>query len=64
MDKSAQLVSAIKQKASLVDYVSKHIKLQKKGDSYLGLCPFHHEKSPSFTVNVQLPDAVTFTLII
>lgn len=41
----------IKDKISLVDYVSKFVKLKVSFNKYLGLCPFHLEKSPSFHVD-------------
>ncbi|QXK92052.1 DNA primase [Neoehrlichia mikurensis] len=41
----------IKSKAKLSDVVAKRIKLLKKGNVFIGLCPFHNEKTPSFTVN-------------
>ena len=36
---------------NIVDVVSAYLPLNKKGGSYWGLCPFHHEKTPSFSVN-------------
>ena len=44
-------VSSLKSKADIVSVVSSYIPLTKKGSQYWGNCPFHHEKTPSFTVN-------------
>lgn len=41
----------LKDKNNLVELVSKYLPLQLKGGRYWGVCPFHHEKTPSFTVN-------------
>ncbi|MCL1923952.1 MAG: DNA primase [Defluviitaleaceae bacterium] len=41
----------ILQGTDIVDLIGSHISLKKSGDSYLGICPFHNEKSPSFTVS-------------
>lgn len=38
-------------KASLVQYISKSIELEKRGNQYWGCCPFHHEKTPSFNIS-------------
>ncbi len=35
----------------LVDLVSRYVQLKKTGSNYVGLCPFHNEKTPSFTVS-------------
>ena len=38
-------------RVNIVDVVSAYLPLNKKGANYWGLCPFHHEKTPSFSVN-------------
>lgn len=38
-------------KVNIVEIINLYVKLQKKGNSYLGLCPFHNEKTPSFNVS-------------
>lgn len=45
------LVEEIRTKNDIVEVISSYIKLQRKGSSYFGLCPFHNEKSPSFSVS-------------
>lgn len=49
--KFCDLKNEILSKISLSELVQKDIKLTRKGNSFLGLCPFHHEKTPSFTIN-------------
>ena len=45
------VVSQIKDKLDVLDVVSKDVILKKNGSNYWGLCPFHKEKTPSFSVN-------------
>lgn len=45
------IVEQIKNKANLVEIIGRYTELKKKGKDYIGLCPFHNEKSPSFSVN-------------
>ena len=49
-----ELVTKIKDKADIVDIVSEQVILKKNGSRYWGLCPFHKEKTPSFSVNPSL----------
>ncbi|MDX2096523.1 MAG: DNA primase [Leptolyngbyaceae cyanobacterium bins.59] len=44
-------IEAVKEKADIVDVVSEHVVLKKRGKDFVGLCPFHDDKSPSFTVS-------------
>lgn len=46
-------IRRIKNTANIVDLIAEHVVLKKAGRNYLGLCPFHAEKTPSFTVNPE-----------
>ena len=46
-------ISEIRERASIVEVVSDHLTLKKLGRNHIGLCPFHSEKTPSFTVNEE-----------
>lgn len=44
-------IDDVKQRADIYDVVSDHVVLRKRGKDYIGLCPFHDEKTPSFSVS-------------
>ncbi len=44
----------VRQAADIVDVVSDHVKLRRSGSNFTGLCPFHNEKTPSFSVSPKL----------
>jgi len=44
-------IAAVRDRADIVDIVSEHVVLKKQGKDYVGLCPFHDDKSPSFSVS-------------
>jgi len=46
-------IEEIRNRINIVDLVSEYITLKKAGRNYLGSCPFHKEKTPSFTVNAE-----------
>lgn len=45
------MIEEIRSRNDIVSVISEYVKLQRKGSSYFGLCPFHNEKSPSFSVS-------------
>lgn len=48
---SDDIIEDVRMKNDIVDVISQYVKLTRKGSSYFGLCPFHNEKSPSFSVS-------------
>lgn len=48
---SDDMIEEVRVKNDIVDVISQYVKLQRKGSSYFGLCPFHNEKTPSFSVS-------------
>ncbi len=48
---SEQFIASLLSRINLVDLISKKVNLRQVGNNFIGLCPFHQEKTPSFTVN-------------
>lgn len=48
---SPEYIDALLERVVLSDLIGRYVKLTRKGHEALGLCPFHHEKTPSFTIN-------------
>ena len=50
---SDEIIEQVRSSNDIVDVIGQYVHLKKKGSSYFGLCPFHNEKSPSFSVSRQ-----------
>ncbi|KEI08599.1 DNA primase [Clostridium sp. K25] len=48
---SEEIIEKIKEQNNIVDVISESVKLKRTGRSFIGLCPFHNEKTPSFSVS-------------
>ena len=48
---SEEIVDEVREKNDIVDVISPYVRLTRRGSNYVGLCPFHNEKTPSFSVN-------------
>jgi DNA primase len=48
---SENKIEEVRSAANIVDIISEYVQLRKRGKNYIGLCPFHNEKTPSFTVS-------------
>lgn len=53
MQIQAKFLDTLRSRLSLAEIVGRTVKLTRKGREFTGLCPFHHEKTPSFTVNEE-----------
>ena len=47
----AKFLEELKNKNDIIDVAGKYVQLEQRGGNYWGRCPFHHEKTPSFTIN-------------
>ena len=45
-----EVIDEVRMQNDIVEVISQYVPLKQKGNSYFGLCPFHNEKTPSFTV--------------
>lgn len=52
-DLSPPVVARVREAADMVEIVSEHVALKRRGRNWVGLCPFHEEKTPSFSVNPE-----------
>ncbi|MBX2932358.1 MAG: DNA primase [Chitinophagaceae bacterium] len=48
-----QTIEQIKSRIDIIDIIGEYVKLKKRGSNYIGLCPFHNEKTPSFSVSAS-----------
>lgn len=53
MQISEEVIEKIKEQNDIVDIISEDVRLKKSGKNYMGLCPFHNDKSPSFSVSSE-----------
>ena len=59
---SDDIIEEVRMKNDIVDVISQYVKLTRRGSSYFGLCPFHNEKTPSFSVNTIQADVLLLWL--
>ncbi|MDZ4957213.1 DNA primase, partial [Clostridium perfringens] len=51
MQISEEILEKVKEQNDIVDVISESVRLKRSGRNFSGLCPFHHEKTPSFSVS-------------
>ena len=61
---SREVIDEVISRNDIVDVISGYVKLKKNGSSYTGLCPFHNEKSPSFSVSGQRQMKSIFIIVL
>ena len=49
------VIDEIREKSNIVEVIGQYVQLKKAGKNYVGLCPFHEEKTPSFSVAEDNP---------
>jgi len=59
---SDDIIKEVQDRADILEIVSEYTSLKKRGDSYIGLCPFHSEKTPSFNVDVEKKTVLLFRM--
>ena len=50
---SERSIEQIRNRADIIDIISSYVELKKRGRNFFGLCPFHNEKTPSFSANPE-----------
>lgn len=48
-----EVIDQVRNQADIVDIIGNYVQLKKQGRNYSGLCPFHGEKTPSFSVSPE-----------
>ena len=48
---SDEIIEEVRSRNDIVDVISGYVQLKRQGNNHFGICPFHNEKSPSFSVN-------------
>ncbi|MDQ6972887.1 MAG: CHC2 zinc finger domain-containing protein, partial [Mariprofundaceae bacterium] len=49
----SEFLDEVLARTDVVELIARHVELKKSGANFMGLCPFHHEKSPSFSVSTD-----------
>ena len=48
---SDEIIEEVRSRSDIVDIIGQYVSLKRSGANYVGLCPFHNEKTPSFSVS-------------